>query len=423
MKTLKFSKAFSVIEILFTLSIILILASLLMSSLHSVHAKARQGKCINNQYQLAKALLMFAVDYEKFPTTLGYLDQRYLSPDSEDLTLEAAETTFTSVYYDNVLALKRCPEVELNNPSANSYGLNIYITNQNLTAVPNPSETVLTADSDVLYIESADQAAKRHAGGTISSFADGHVEWLRELKPITALTTPSEPVPEPESTPPPPAPTPVFSLNNGTVVLNQDASSHVTILSVPIADQGQSNWFEVYVDLLVTLPGGEQIVYNLLHNEHGVTGAMNRSQLEGFSWDSSVLEQDSRIDMRGTTKSWSKETQTTGNGKSQKSQVVWTSQINAQYDSQNNFESQVWVLKNGDVVPTIPGSWNQISINQQVAPYVQTGSDGLEHINIGDNQVIYFFELGETSPYNADGTVNSNYSINDLVVLMDVNTV
>jgi len=475
MKEKQSSKGFSVLEVLCVVAIIMIVAGLLASSITVTRAKARESKCINNQYQLAKAVLLFATDTEKFPTTLGQLDQKYLIPNdpaSGPGTAYAAQTLFTSDYYRNVQEIKSCPEVKplANGTTPTSYGLNLYITNINYSKVVAPSETVITADSNTLYMESAEQGVQRHLGGIVASYADGHVKWIRELAPFdsfmssddnssgggstygdgsggdtgdttggetggdtgdttggdtggdTGDTTGGETGGDTgdttggdtgggEET------LPTFEIEGGQVIMNYTSSAHVQILTAQFA-QDQDNWYELYVDVLVTLPGGEELLYNLIdEGDHGVTGDMTPAQLAGYSWDSPEFDDGSTIDIYGTSKYWTK-VQKKVNGKKK---YVWVPHVKSDFNTQEDLGHQVWVLKDGDAVPTVPGLWNQMSVGESVEQYTETLPDGTKVMNLEENQVIYFFEMGQTSPYLSNGQVNPGYDMNDLVVLVDIN--
>ena len=481
------SKGFSVLEVLCVVAIIMIVAGLLASSITVTRAKARESKCINNQYQLAKAVLLFATDTEKFPTTLGQLDQKYLTPNDPAAgpgTAYAAQTLFTSDYYRNVQDIKSCPEVKslANGTKPTSYGLNLYITNVNFSKVVEPSETVITADSNTLYMESSDQGVQRHLGGVVASYADGHVKWIRELKPFNSFVSSDAGTSGGGTTygsgsgggttggdtgggttggdtgggttgggdsgggtygggdtgggtgggttggdtgggttgggtTPPAPPLPTFDIENGQVIINYESSAHVQILTAQYA-QDQQNWYELYVDVLITLPGGQELIYNLIDpNGHGVTGGMTAAQLAGYSWDSPEFEDGSSIDIYGTSKYWTKVKKKI-NGKYQ---YVWVPHTKSNYNTQDDMGQQVWVLKNGDAIPTVPGLWNQMSVGQAVEQYTKTLPDGTKVMDLEENQVIYFFEMGQTSPYLSNGQVNPGYDMNDLVVLVDIN--
>ncbi len=87
----------------------------------------------------------------------------------------------------------------------------------------------------------------------------------------------------------------------------------------------------------------------------------------------------------------------------------WTT--NRQASSTGN-SPQIWVLRNGDDVPTTSGAYNQADAAEYVADYIDFDSN---KIKLKENQIIYLFELGVV------GT-DSNADFQDLVVLISLGT-
>ena len=76
-----------------------------------------------------------------------------------------------------------------------------------------------------------------------------------------------------------------------------------------------------------------------------------------------------------------------------------------------NTNQRVLALRNGDTIPSYAPLWNQGSIESFLQGYLNNGV-----VSIGDNQVIYLFELAyNTSPGS------SSYDLQDNVVLVTVN--
>lgn len=59
-------RRFTLVELLITIAIIAILASLLLPALHKVRARGRQVNCVSNQKQYGVAYLQYSVDYNDF---------------------------------------------------------------------------------------------------------------------------------------------------------------------------------------------------------------------------------------------------------------------------------------------------------------------------------------------------------------------
>ena len=187
---------FTLIELLVVIAIIAILAAILFPVFAKAREKARQTTCTNNQKQIATAATMYAQDNnETFPGQATFW---------QDINVPAAVT--------------ECPTYGVT--KGNGYGYNIWVggdvTNaqngpKSLGAIPNPSDTVLTADAIIPndgsnkdmrqptafdtadgpqafgpnVLANASQVDLRHGGKCIAGFADGHVDTVSavSLKP------------------------------------------------------------------------------------------------------------------------------------------------------------------------------------------------------------------------------------------------
>jgi prepilin-type N-terminal cleavage/methylation domain-containing protein len=143
------SHGFTLIELLVVIAIIAILAAILFPVFAKAREKARQTQCLNNQKQIATAVLMFAQDHdETFPTAATVWG---------DLSLDAG--------------LLVCPTAGKNLPIGYKYnGVLSGNAMGDTTIVPDPTTTYVSADADANA-----KFAYRHSGKLLRSYVDGHV--------------------------------------------------------------------------------------------------------------------------------------------------------------------------------------------------------------------------------------------------------
>ena len=176
---LRTNKGFTLIELLVVIAIIAVLAAILFPVFASAREKARQTSCLNNQRQLAMALMMNAQDNDNtFPD--ASLVWQKLSPSIAPAVLVCATQVKKPV-------------------TRNSYVYNNGISGVTLGSILTPSQMMCTADGihvasktvpaltyDNVAYSSADYDF-RHANQFIASFADGHVTAVNQLNSPGAL--------------------------------------------------------------------------------------------------------------------------------------------------------------------------------------------------------------------------------------------
>ena len=161
---MKKSFGFTLIELLVVIAIIALLAAILFPIFARAREKARQSVCLNNQRQLTTSVLIYAQDNdEMFPPA------------------------------QNVWASMALPAGVLMDPTKGSKTLNAYVYHSYLSMravgdVQFPSTVFAFADgqhaattgTNATYANVAYSQAdfdRRHDGGIIVSYADGHVEY------------------------------------------------------------------------------------------------------------------------------------------------------------------------------------------------------------------------------------------------------
>jgi len=152
-------RGFTLIELLVVIAIIAILAAILFPVFNKAREKSRQADCINNQRQIATAILMRVQDNdEAFP---------------------AAEELWAS------LALPprtlKCQSAKLN--QENTYVFNRGLGDMALGDIEKESEIFMTADgkqdNNLAYLDIHLQ--ERHTNKLVASFVDGHVAVRKNL--------------------------------------------------------------------------------------------------------------------------------------------------------------------------------------------------------------------------------------------------
>ncbi|HEX2951660.1 MAG TPA: endo-1,3-alpha-glucanase family glycosylhydrolase, partial [Armatimonadota bacterium] len=138
---------------------IVVLSSLVVMLFPIVVKSQDQGQqaiCISNQKQIATALLLYAKEH--------------------DNVLPAAPSVWTSIQVP--AHTLQCPAVAGNH---RSYGFNMQVAGTALDKITEPSCEPLTADCDRAdgSINLAADVARRHENGYVSSFADGHAEYIK----------------------------------------------------------------------------------------------------------------------------------------------------------------------------------------------------------------------------------------------------
>jgi prepilin-type N-terminal cleavage/methylation domain-containing protein/prepilin-type processing-associated H-X9-DG protein len=176
-------RGFTLIELLVVIAIIALLAAILFPVFAKAREKARQTSCLNNQRQIAAAILMYAQDHDE------------MLPDDCDVWVQLQLDR-------NILV---CPT--LGDRVANAYVYSAGLSGMALGDIGNPQDQLLTADgihpatpatgeppsgkpatyANVAY-SPADDLDPRHNGRTVASFADGHVAILKQ-PPVTLLAS------------------------------------------------------------------------------------------------------------------------------------------------------------------------------------------------------------------------------------------
>jgi prepilin-type N-terminal cleavage/methylation domain-containing protein/prepilin-type processing-associated H-X9-DG protein len=161
-------KGFTLIELLVVIAIIAILAAILFPVFAKAREKARQTACLNNQKQIATAMLMYAQDHDE------------MLPDGDG--------AWGAVSLDKGVLV--CPTA---GPKlANGYVYSMLVAGMALGEIADPVISCLTADGSHTVTATAPAANAayiaadfqfRHSGKVIASYVDGHCE-MQSTSPI-----------------------------------------------------------------------------------------------------------------------------------------------------------------------------------------------------------------------------------------------
>jgi prepilin-type N-terminal cleavage/methylation domain-containing protein/prepilin-type processing-associated H-X9-DG protein len=220
---------FTLVELLVVISIISVLMAMLMPSLRYAREAARRTDCLNNSKQIASAFAMYRNNYDgRFPpcgwyfapgvnATVGQAWQDSIgpyidwvpdificlsdpNPDDYEWFIWEGKSNFDSCSYavnEDVVGTDNMGTIGgaaggrngRQNPSTPGYEHgNVGTSGEgrlvgDVLRIRNPSECMLTVDSDYMYVNSQtpyfrERVLQHHGNGFNASFCDSHASWV-----------------------------------------------------------------------------------------------------------------------------------------------------------------------------------------------------------------------------------------------------
>ncbi len=190
MRTVTRSRGFTLIELLVVIAIIAILAAILFPVFAKAREKARQNTCMNNQRQLALAVMMYVQDHaETFPPAKGWnglLSSAYGAKgevwDCPSITHVGNETA-PDYFYVAGSFLSGVALGDVKDPVLAPLMLDLAEPSENPPYIHDGGAN--DVEQAVLQVDS------RHNNGAVVAYVDGHVAWLPSNNITAALFLPS----------------------------------------------------------------------------------------------------------------------------------------------------------------------------------------------------------------------------------------
>jgi prepilin-type N-terminal cleavage/methylation domain-containing protein len=173
-------RAFTLIELLVVIAIITILAGILLPVFAQARGAARQIDCVSNQHQIGMAMMMYAMDTGERLPPAGFAEGGFWW-----------QQMFTYINDERILV---CKQAAVHGPqNIPTYAMNVRLSGRSLgTAETMPGASAGTIaygdydrvalddpclmDPEILKVDPP-KWAKRHHGGAVYSYVDGHTQW------------------------------------------------------------------------------------------------------------------------------------------------------------------------------------------------------------------------------------------------------
>lgn len=199
-------QGFTLIELLVVIVILAILIAILLPIYVSARENGRQTACINNLYQLSRAMRLYADNHNGDLPSANFAANDYGGVPGVGFVLETGQIW----QYVKKRELYLCPSdrgvvaprdsgLGTNHPL--SYSLNTRASGTSMEKIRNPSKVILLIherrdainDGSFVYYGTIDRQTNVHHRGACGSYCDLHVKWKHYNVWEAERTSPSDP--------------------------------------------------------------------------------------------------------------------------------------------------------------------------------------------------------------------------------------
>ncbi|HEY3417739.1 MAG TPA: DUF1559 domain-containing protein [Armatimonadota bacterium] len=170
-------RGFTLIELLVVIAIIAILAAILFPVFAKAREKARQTTCMNNQRQIAAAILMFIQDHdETFPTAASFTTDMASSYGMTGKVWDCPTSSFKGTdgtpdyFYVGGSFLSDAALGDIRRPTSA-----VMLTD---LASPKDNKSYIDDKGATDCMQAYAQVAARHNNGAVFAYVDGHIGYL-----------------------------------------------------------------------------------------------------------------------------------------------------------------------------------------------------------------------------------------------------
>lgn len=205
----------------------------------------------------------------------------------------------------------------------------------------------------------------------------------------------------------------------GEITVNKNSILKITIVDTQFYKWSSYQKTPVYVRVCVTLPDDTTgTVYNCFEETQTTSGHYEYQRV-GWKWKQIWVPGETITVEKAVNEGDYWEMEVPSGTKFTVQAFCYNSSETSIYSSYwSTNENQVLTLINGDTPPAFQPGNGQISPEACISEYVD--DDGL--VTLNSNQILYLYELGQTVEFYSNGSRNSGFDRQDVIVLAELTT-